>query len=154
WDAATGREGLGLRGHTDNCSCVVFSPDGWRLVSASDDETIRVWDATPLRGDEGEEVFTFTGPDDAVRSVAVSADGGRSVSAGHGMPVKVCNAATVGVGFDFHGHPAPVFSVAWHPDNRHIATAGSDGQRRVVKVWNASDGQVQFEISVGGDPSA
>jgi WD40 repeat protein len=52
WDAATGREMLGLRGHTGTCTCLAFSPNGWRLASASKDGTIRIWDATPLRAQE------------------------------------------------------------------------------------------------------
>jgi WD40 repeat protein len=47
-----------------------------------------------------------------------------------------------------------VFSVAWHPDGRRIATAGSVGLQHAVKVWDASDGRVHFKISVGQDSSA
>src|SRR4030095_3128380 len=137
WDAATSREVLGLHGHTDMCGCVAFSPDGWCLASASHDRAIRGGDATPLRGDEGQEVLTFSEHDHEVRSVAVSPDEGRVVSAGNGTPVRVWYAATGGVGLNFPGQSVSVFSVAWHPDGRCIATARSPGRQNVVKVWDA-----------------
>ena len=37
WDAATGRETLTLRGHTDSFGAA-FSPDGRRIASASEDQ--------------------------------------------------------------------------------------------------------------------
>ena len=38
------------RGHSDRVTCVAFSPDGKRIVSGSQDETVKVWDA-----DKGQE---------------------------------------------------------------------------------------------------
>ncbi|KAG8692328.1 hypothetical protein FRC08_009843 [Ceratobasidium sp. 394] len=45
WEAATGANVLKpLRGHSHAVRSVTFSPDGHRIVSGSDDGTIRVWD--------------------------------------------------------------------------------------------------------------
>ncbi len=49
WDAATGKEKLTLKGHKFGISCLTFSPDGKRLASASNDETVKVWDTTTGR---------------------------------------------------------------------------------------------------------
>ena len=59
WDAASGAELLVLRGHEGGVMAAAFSPDGARIVSGSDDQTVRVWDAASgaellvLRGHEG-----------------------------------------------------------------------------------------------------
>jgi WD40 repeat protein len=55
WDVATARGGGGkevleaevaeLRGHEDYVHAVAWSPDGTRLISASGDRTVRVWDS-------------------------------------------------------------------------------------------------------------
>ena len=54
-----------LEGHTDRVNSVSFSPDGERVVSGSDDKTIRVWDVSndsvaPLRN-EGHANGSLTG---------------------------------------------------------------------------------------------
>jgi WD40 repeat protein len=64
-----------LTGHSDTVCSVAFSPDGRRVVSGSDDSTIRIWDA-----ETGETMIgPLQGHSDSVTSVAVSPDGRRVV---------------------------------------------------------------------------
>jgi WD40 repeat protein len=48
WDAQTGQETLTLKGHSGSVTSVSFSPDGKRIVSGSGDDTLKVWDLSPL----------------------------------------------------------------------------------------------------------
>ena len=155
WDTTSGREVrevLGLRGHTGLVSSLAFSPDG-RLASASLDGTIRVWDATPLQGHEGQETLTLQHRDE-VWSVAVSPDGQKIASAGWSMPAKVWDAQTGKGIVEFSGHKEIVFCVAWRqPDGRRIASAGGNGDLFTVKVWDPQTGREDFPLKVPrGEP--
>ena len=89
WDAASGKEQLNLKGHTEHIHAAVFSPDGRRIVTGSADRTAKLWDAAT-----GEELLTLKGHSDVVFSVAFSPDGQRIVTGSGDHTIKVWEAAS------------------------------------------------------------
>jgi tetratricopeptide (TPR) repeat protein len=66
---------------------VVFSPDGSRIASASEDKTIKLWDPHT-----GQEIFTLYGHTAVIRCLAFSRDGHRIASGSEDWTVKVWDA--------------------------------------------------------------
>jgi len=79
WQRQTHRELKTPRGHVGWVRDVAFSPDGQRIVTAGDDQTAKVWEAT-----NGIALLTLKGHSGWVNSVAFSPDGKRIVTAGNG----------------------------------------------------------------------
>ena len=59
-----------LSGHTDDVNSAVYSPDGRSVLTASDDNTARIWDA-----ESGQELVTLSGHTERVNSAVYSPDG-------------------------------------------------------------------------------
>ncbi|MEB3215400.1 MAG: hypothetical protein VKN72_03935, partial [Nostocales cyanobacterium 94392] len=59
-----------LKGHTASVQGVSFSPDGKTLASASNDETVKLWDLN-----SGRVIQSFKGHITYVRSISFSPDG-------------------------------------------------------------------------------
>ena len=93
----------------------------------------RVADAT---GGEPQPAATLklTAKPRELRSIAVSPDGDRIVSAGDDGVIRVWSAANLKWLHDIRGHAGPVYSVAFSPDGSLLASASLDG---TVRVWNA-----------------
>ncbi|MDR3232099.1 MAG: hypothetical protein LBT46_00250, partial [Planctomycetaceae bacterium] len=65
-----------LEGHTDTVRSAAFSPDGTKIVTASEDNTARIWDAAT-----GKELQKLEGHTHYVWSAVFSPDGKRIVTA-------------------------------------------------------------------------
>jgi WD40 repeat protein len=132
WDAGTGRELHALQGHTCNVTRVVFSPDGQRLATASEDHKVKVW-----ASDTGRELVTLVGHAEGVAGVAFNPDGRRLVSAGYDHTARVWDSAGRLLSFPIAGHAAGVMDVAYSPDGERLATASLDG---TIRIWGARRG--------------
>ena len=80
-------------------SAAAFSPDGARIVSGSDDQTVRVWDAA-----SGAELLVLRGHEGPVYAAAFSPDGARIVSGSGDGTVRVWDAASGAEQLVLRGH--------------------------------------------------
>ncbi|KAF2193890.1 WD40 repeat-like protein [Zopfia rhizophila CBS 207.26] len=122
-----------LEGHSRSVRSVAFSHDSARLASASDDGTVKIWDAS-----SGECVQTLKGHSRSVRSVAFSYDSARLASASDDGTVKIWDASSGECVQTLKGHNLSVLSVAFSYDSARLASASADS---TVKIWDASSGE-------------
>jgi WD40 repeat protein len=137
-----GAHHLVLGGHSDNIHAAASSADGRRLVSASRDSTVRLWDT-----DTGAELFRWktAGP---VYAAALSPDGSTVAAAAPVMDkiVILWDARTGKLLKTMGPHTGEIQCVAFSPDGRHVA-AGSD--EASVVIWNIASGE-RVALLVGG----
>ena len=74
---------------------MAVSADGRRVVSGSDDKTVRIWDM-----ETGVEEQRLEGHSDEVSAVAVSADGRRVVSGSEDKTVRIWDMETGELGLE------------------------------------------------------
>ncbi len=126
-----------LEGHKVWITACAMSTDGSTIVSASADETLRVWDARSwvLR-------HILSGHEKGVNGCAVSADGSTIVSASDDETLKVWNGQTGVERFTLRGHSKRVGCCAVTADG--MIVSGSDDQ--TLKVWDAGRGAERFTL--------
>ncbi len=126
-DAKTGELLRTLTGHTNSVVCAVFSSDGKRILSGSDDRTLRLWDA-----ETGKELHTYTGHENGVKSVAISPDGKQLLSGGSDATVRLWDADAVKELKVFRKHAEPLVAVTFIDGGSATLSGSRDA---IIKPW-------------------
>ncbi|MGB6220597.1 WD40 repeat domain-containing serine/threonine protein kinase [Haloferula sp.] len=114
-------EGWSTVSSSGSVNVLAWSPDGTRLVSGGDDRIVRVWDINT-----GKEVLSFRGHTDSITTLAWSPDGQWIASGQRGGMVRIWNAAEDSRPLRLQIEP-PLSpnTLAWNPENDHIAIAAN-----------------------------
>ena len=128
-----------LSGHSGIVIGAAFSPDGRRIVTSSDDRTVRIWDAA-----SGTQLALLSGHSDGVINAEFSPDGRRIVTASADQTARIWDADTARQLTVLSGHSDTVWSAAWSPDGRRIITGSKDGTAR---IWDAATAQLLAVLS-------
>ena len=123
-----------VAGHMGPINACAFAPDGRAIVSASDDHTLKLWDAETRRCES-----TLEGHTDRVAACAFAPDGETIVSAG-GYPDNTLKLWDAGSGAEratLGGHTGGVNACAFAPDGETIVSASDDN---TLKLWDAGSG--------------
>jgi WD40 repeat protein/serine/threonine protein kinase len=120
-----------LKGHVGDVYHVEYSPDGRFLVTAGQDTTARVWDAST-----GALLRTFRGHEGDVDFATLSPDGRRLATCGNDRTVRLWDALDdTRPSIVLGRHPEEAVSVVFSLDGRTLFSGDDEGR---LKTWDVA----------------
>jgi WD40 repeat protein/tRNA A-37 threonylcarbamoyl transferase component Bud32 len=126
----TTRGQFSYKSHSGRVNELIWSPNGQRIASVSNDKSMQVWDSTT-----GKIFIIYRTTSAGINGVTWSPDGRFIAACGNDKMVQVWDAVTRNNVFTYRGHTGYVMSVAWSPDGKLLASAGVD---HTMQVWATS----------------
>jgi WD40 repeat protein len=116
-----------LEGHAKPVTTAVWSLDGKRFASASEDGAVRIWDVK-----KGETLHECGGHKGRITCLEWSADGKSLASAGYDKTVRIWSAEGEAQA-TLEGHTSWVEALAWAPNGKQLVTGGRD---QSLVIWD------------------
>ena len=138
--AKAGNELLTLKGHRGAVTTASFRADGARIVTASVDKTVKVWEVPLARlegvAKTGTAVLTLKGHPSFISAASYSPDGARILTVSG--TALVWDANTDPEALTLRGHAGGITVAAFRADGSQAVTAGDDA---TAKVWDTQTGK-------------
>jgi len=143
-------------GHSAKIHNLVFTPDGTRIISISEDKTVRIWNS-----ESGEMLKKFEsqigdGPEGMLYTSAISPDGKLLAVAGYPVSSEKQNYIII---IDLEkntqagaavGHTNVINSLSFSGDGNYLASGGDDN---VVKIWKVENANTLVNITTINVPT-
>ena len=115
-----------LKGHTSAVISARFSDDGKRILTASWDNTARIWDT------QGNQLAVLKGHTQSVNSAVFSDDGKRILTASWDNTARIWDTQAKELAV-LKGHTSNVISAIFSDDGKRILTASED---TTARIWH------------------
>jgi WD40 repeat protein len=146
-----------LSGHTKAVNMLAFAPNRRILATGSDDNTLKLWDAS-----SGLLLTTLTGHEGNIYDLKFSPDGKTLGSLSDDQKPRLWNTLTGESKATLLGHNKRIYNFEFSPDGQLIVTGSGDG---TAKLWDAETGKLRATLKVteysnrwkqffSGDPEA
>ncbi|OAD20748.1 repeat-containing protein [Candidatus Thiomargarita nelsonii] len=138
WQVNKGEVLQTLKGHEDEVTSVAVrrrDDDILMIASGSKDKTIKLWfDGIPL--------YTFTGHQNSILSLAISPDGKLLASGSRDKTIKLWPTVPCQTPRTLEGHKAEVISLTFSPDGSLLASVSASE----MKLWEVASGSLLYTI--------
>jgi len=118
-----------MDGHRGSVAACAFAPDGKAFLSASHDNTLRLWDAQTRKC-----IAVLEGHSSPVTACAFAPDGKTFLSASYDNTLRLWDAQTQKCLAVLEGHSATVTACAFAPDGKTFLSASYDN---TMRLWDA-----------------
>uniref|UniRef100_A0AAQ5Y7R7 Striatin n=1 Tax=Amphiprion ocellaris TaxID=80972 RepID=A0AAQ5Y7R7_AMPOC len=149
-----------LRSHFDSVRSLAFHPVEPVLVTASEDQTLKLWNlqkmapAKKCAALDVEPIYTFRAHSGAVLSVTMSSSGEQCFSGGMDGTIQSWNTPNPNIDpYDSYepsvlrgalcGHTDSVWGLVYSSAHHHLLSCSADG---TVRLWNAADASPSLAV--------
>jgi WD40 repeat protein len=120
------------KGHTDSVWSVAVTPDGNKIISGSQDGTIKIWNLN-----SGNLEHTIEAHNDSVKTVCT--DGLRIISGSRDKTIKIWNLKTGEIVRTLSGHLKAVNAIVLTRNSSKIISGSDD---KTLKIWELRTGEL------------